>query len=244
MFEPERQLPSQAHDKTSGAKLSSEAARFYASIFEMARRACIAELRAIGCPEADAEEHFMATCEKLIRTVDPIGRDFDPPQMVNFMKTTCKRRFVDERRHRARYPQTELTGIPSLQDPTTERPDEVAEDRELVWMGRKAIRLLPRTDQLVFLLRYVFELSPAEIQSRMPGLNRRVYRRALERSNKRVLAAYEEIDQGGCERLDLACLTRYLFGEASDAERSQVKAHLQHCLPCQRTSAKLRGWVT
>jgi RNA polymerase sigma factor (sigma-70 family) len=242
MFEPEQQLPSQAHDENPGTKLSSEAAQFYASIFETARRACIAELRAIGCREVDAEEHFMATCEKLIRTVDPIGRAFDPPQMVNFMKTTCRRRFIDERRHRARYPETELSEV--LRDPSTEQPDEVAEDHEVIAMGREAIRLLPIADQLIFRLRYELELSPDEIQSRIPGLSRRVYRRALERSNKRVLATYGEIDRGVlCKRLQLSCLTQYLFGEASDADRHRVKVHLRKCLVCQRTSARLRGWT-
>jgi RNA polymerase sigma factor (sigma-70 family) len=230
--------------RAEGAKLSVQAARFYAQVYGSARAGCLNELRGAGCGEEEAEELFMASFERVMRTVDPIARDFAPAQMVNLMKTACRRRLIDERRHQGLIRQVDLAEVRSLSDVAAESPEELAEEREAVAIGREAVFSLPERDRLVFRQRYQMGLSPKEIQQNIPGLGSRYYRKIIERANARVLDAFEQIDGGErCQEMERVLLRHYIAGQASGQESQLVEAHLEHCRACQQAHARMRGYL-
>ena len=55
-------------------RLNPEAAQFYADVYVAAKTSCCRELRRWGCSGEEAEEIFMATCEKVMSLIDPIAR--------------------------------------------------------------------------------------------------------------------------------------------------------------------------
>ena len=233
-----------ASTEAGGEQLSVEAARFYAQVYEPARAGCLNELRRAGCGEAEAEDLFMASFERVMRKVDPIARHFAPAQMVNLMKTACKRRLIDERRHQRVITQVDLAEVSSLSDDGTESPEEVAEVREEVAIGREVLLSLPERDRLVFRQRYQMGLSPREIQRNLPGLDPRRYRKIIERANACVLEALEQIDGGArCRQMERVLLHRYVAGLASAQESEVVQAHLEHCRACQQAHARMRGYL-
>lgn len=177
-----------ASNNGASHRLSPASAAFYARIYRAARAGCCRELRRAGCNEEEAEEIFMATCEKVMRTVDPISSRFAPGQMVVFLKVACKRRLIDERRHRNLLTEVELETVSGLAAP--ERgPDAIAESNETSRAVFGAINSLAPLDRLVFRHRHEQELSPREIRDRIPALTARSYRRTIERANAQVRCA-------------------------------------------------------
>jgi RNA polymerase sigma factor (sigma-70 family) len=177
-----------AEKNRSSYRLSPAAAAFYAQIYPAARAGCCSELRRAGCTEDEAEEVFMATCEKVMSTVDPIARRFAPGQMVVLLKISCKRRLIDERRHRSVLTEVELETASGLAA-TDRGPDAIAENNETARAIFRALDLLAPLDRLVFEHRHEQELSPREIQNRIPALTARSYRRTIERANAQVRCA-------------------------------------------------------
>ncbi|HEY5053447.1 MAG TPA: sigma-70 family RNA polymerase sigma factor [Solirubrobacterales bacterium] len=225
-------------------KLRVEEARFYAGVYSSARKGSLNELRRKGCSEEEAEELFSIAFEKVMETVDPIARKFSAPQMVNFIKRTCWRCFIDERRRRGQRTEIELGAIRSLSDASAESPEEIAQEREAVAIGREALQMLSERDRVIFRQRHQMNLSPEEILQNTPGLSLRTYRKIIQRSNARVLEAFERIEGGErCQEMEGSLLRRYIADESPEAERLAVVAHLAHCRACQQTQARMRGYL-
>ncbi|MBS1861876.1 MAG: sigma-70 family RNA polymerase sigma factor [Actinobacteria bacterium] len=221
---------------------SAEASAFYTQVYGPARKGCLNELRKAGCSEEEAEELFAASFENIMRTVDPIARSFAVPQMVNFVKRAAWRAMIDERRRLGRRIEVELGTVQSITDAGAESPDEAAEEREAVAMGREALQMLPERDRLIFCLRHEMDLSPEEILERTPGLSLRTYRKIIQRANSRVLSAFARIEAGErCEEMESGLLRRYVSEACGEAEQAAVEVHLAHCRRCQVAHARLRG---
>lgn len=174
-------------------RLSPAAAAFYAKIYAAAKAGCCQALRQAGCTEEEAEEMFMATCEKVMRTVDPISGNFAPGQMVVFLKVSCKRRLIDERRHRNLLPQVNFESVETIPDSATRGPEDFAEDHETAEIVLRAINSLPPLDRLVFRGRHVQGMSPKEICRTVNGLSSRRYRRAIQRANAHVRHTLDQL---------------------------------------------------
>src|SRR5262245_53851977 len=106
-------------------RLKPEAAQFYADVYVAAKASCCRELRSCGCAGEEAEEIFMATCEKVMRLIDPIARAFEPPQMVALLRIASRRVLIDDRRHRAILREVGLERAGPLTDDSAATPDEV-----------------------------------------------------------------------------------------------------------------------
>jgi RNA polymerase sigma factor (sigma-70 family) len=222
--------------------LSAEASAFYSQVYGPARKGCLNELRRTGCTEEEAEEIFAATFEHVMRTVDPIARSFAVPQMVNFVKRAAWRTMIDERRRLGGRIEVELGTVQSISDTGAEGPDEAAEEREAVAMGREALQMLPERDRLIFRQRHEMDLSPDEILERTPGLSLRTYRKIIQRANSRVLSAFARIEGGErCEEMESDLLRRYVAEACGEAEQAAVEVHLAHCRRCQIAHARMRG---
>lgn len=228
----------------AGRRLSVAEARFYAAVFSSARKGSLSELRRKRCNEEEAEEIFTAAFERVMETVDPIAREFSEAQMVSYVKRACWFRLLDERRRRGLRTEIGLSTIRSLSDTSTPGPEEVAEERETVAIGREAMQMLCERDRLIFRQRHQMNLSPEEILQNTPGLSRRSYRKIIQRANSRVLDAFAQI-QGGerCEEMRASILRRYIAEESPDAERRAVEAHLAHCRACRQSQAQMRGYL-
>jgi RNA polymerase sigma factor (sigma-70 family) len=222
--------------------LSAAAAAFYLQVYRPARAGCLNELRKAGCDEEEAEEIFAATLEHVMASVDPVERSFAVPQMVNFIKRAAWRTLIDERRRRGRRPEVELSAVEAVIDGGAEGPEEAAEEREAVAIGREALAMLPERDRLIFRQRHEMDLSPEEILERTPGLSLRTYRKIIQRANGRVLAAFEKIEGGGrCEEMESGLLSRYVADACGEDEHGAVEVHLAHCRHCQIAYARMRG---
>jgi len=231
-------------EPVAGGKLSPEASRFYASVFSSAQKGSVAELRRRGCSLEEAEEFFSTAFEKVMGSVDPVARGFSAPQMVNFIKRAAWRVMLDERRRRGQRPEVELGAVQSLSDAGAESPDEVAEEREAVAIGREALQMLSERDRLIFRQRHQLDLSPEEILQRTPDLSMRTYRKIIQRANDRVLSAFERIEAGKrCEEMESSLLRRYVADECPEFEQLAVEVHLAHCRACQMAHARMRGYL-
>jgi RNA polymerase sigma factor (sigma-70 family) len=225
-------------------RLSIEEARFYATVFDSARRGSLGELRRRGCGEEEAEEIFAAAFERTMAAVDPIAREFSEAQMVNYVKRACLRRLIKERRRRALRTEIKLGEIRSLSDPSKPGPEEITEERESVAIGREALQMLSERDQLIFRQRHQMDLRPEEIVRSTPGLSPRTYRKIIQRANSRVLKGFGRIRSGErCEEMRAGLLRRYVCEESSEAERRMVEAHLAHCRACRQAQARMRGYL-
>jgi RNA polymerase sigma factor (sigma-70 family) len=168
------------------AQLDPEARRFFDRIYEAARAGCLNALRGAGCNEEEATEIFAAAIERVMSTVDPIARRFAEPQMVVYLKNACWNRLVDGHRHGTVLQEVALSE-PDLADGAGERVDELVARRELIGAIGDAILSLSPRDRLVFRLRHLRGLSPADIQARL-GLTERTYRKVIQRANAQVRA--------------------------------------------------------
>jgi RNA polymerase sigma factor (sigma-70 family) len=226
-------------------QLSAEESRFYASVYDSARRGSLSELQSRGCHPEEAEEFFATAYGKVMEAVDPIAREFSAAQMVTFIKRATWRVMIDERRRRGQRTELEITSIQSgLSDPGAESPEEVAEEREAVAIGREALQTLSERDRRIFCQRHQLDLTPEEIVKGTPGLSRRTYRKIIERANSRVFAAFERIEAGErCEEMEASLLRRYVADECSEHEHAEVEMHLAHCRSCQLVQARMRGYL-
>jgi RNA polymerase sigma factor (sigma-70 family) len=229
---------------TGERRLGVEEASFYASVFNSARKGSLNELRRAGCSEEEAEELFSEAFRKVMETVDPIARQFSEAQMVNFIKRSCWRLLIDERRRHGLRSQIEIGAVHSLSDASAESPEEAAEEREAVAIGKEALQMLSERDRVIFRQRHQMNLSPQEILQNMPGLSLRTYRKVIQRANTRVLDAFERIESGErCEEMEAGLLHRYVADETSGSEQMAIKAHLAHCRACQQAQARMRGYL-
>src|SRR4249919_2851859 len=103
-------------EKLHGQQLSEGARRFYKQAYAPARAGCLNLLRRAGCSEEEAEDIFQTSFERVMETIDPIARRFAIPQMVNLLKTSCRNRMIDERRHQGILHRVPLADAGSLSD--------------------------------------------------------------------------------------------------------------------------------
>ncbi len=237
--------PRQGPSVPSGErKLSVAEARFYAAVFDSARKGSLAELRRAGCEEGEAEEAFTAAIERVMERVDPIARGFSEAQMVTYIKRTCWTELLAERRRRGLRDEIELGKARALGDPTSPDPEEIAETREALAIGREAVQMLPERDRLIFGQRHQMGLTPEEILQSTPGLSERTYRKIIQRANARVLDAYGRIRDGErCEEMRAGLLRRYVAEQSPEPERRAIEAHLAHCRACRHAQARMRGYL-
>lgn len=222
--------------------LSVEAAHYYARIYAPARAGCVAALRRAGCGEADAEDIFAATLERIMRKFDdPAGSPYGPAQTVALLKKACLQKLIDERRHRdvlKLVPLEEEAGARAME---SAGPAEAAEEREAVEIGREAIASLPDRDRALFYQRHQLELTPQEIVRRNPGLSERTYRKVIWRANARAMRAFEEISSGErCAQMSGERLRRFAAGEEDGEEAAAVRRHLRRCGACRVEAARMR----
>lgn len=177
------------------ARIDPEASSFFDRLYEAARAGCLKSLRSSGCSEEEAEEFLGEAVVKVIDEVDPIARDFDPPQMVNYLKTASRRCLIDERRRRGVLHVASLDRVESVGDAGARSLDEEAASREAIDALLEALRSLPKRERRVFCLRYLRGMSPDEIQRR-EGIGSRAYRRLIERANAAVRARLERGGEG------------------------------------------------
>lgn len=221
--------------------LSVEAAHYYARIYSAAKAGCLSVLRQAGCGEADAEDIFATTLERIMRKFDPADSAYGPAQTVELLKKACLQKLIDERRHR------DVLSLVPLEDASAdvgrgaEGPAEAAEEREAVAIGREAIASLPERDRAIFFQRHQLNLAPEEILRRNPGLSARTYRKVMQRANARALKAFGEIEGGvRCAQMRGELLRRYVAGEVSEAELALLECHLHRCRACRLETARMR----
>jgi RNA polymerase sigma factor (sigma-70 family) len=225
-------------------RLSVAEAQFYARVYGSARKGSLAELRRRGCTEQEAEETFADAFAQVMESVDPIAREFSAAQMVSFVKRTCWRCMIDERRRGELRGELEASGLGARPEAGAETPGELAEEREAVAVGREALATLSERDRAVFRRRHLLGMTPEEVVRETPGLSMRNYRLIVQRANARVLEAFARIEAGErCAEMEGELLRRYLAGEGSREERRAVEAHLAHCRACQRAGARMRGYL-
>jgi RNA polymerase sigma factor (sigma-70 family) len=244
MFESTQGSPQSRPTQTprqTATRLSPEASQFYADVYLAARAGCCRALQNAGCSEEEAEEIFMATCEKVMRSVDPIARAFDPPQMVALLKVSSKRTLIDERRHQAVLSQVALDKASALvTDKTESTPEEIAEDRETMAIGREAMAELSGRDLRIFGLRHVLGLSPIEVRRQVQGLSSRAYRRRIERGNAKVLESFNRIEAGcRCREISSREMQRHIRGGTPEGRAKAIELHLAHCCACRRRYLRL-----
>lgn len=221
-------------------RLSPEAAQFYADVYVAAKAGCCRDLRRFGCSGEEAEEIFMATCEKVMRLIDPIARAFEPPQMVALLKIASRRVLIDDRRHRAVLTEVGLDRVGPVTDSTAATPDEIVEDREIAAIGREAVSVLSLRDQRIFRLRHQLDLTPAEVRGQLPGLSHRAYRRRIERGNAKVLQAFNDIVSGyRCKEMKLVHLRLHAQVATSEQQAKEIELHIAHCSACRHFYSKL-----
>ena len=172
------------------ARLDPEESRFFGGLYEAARAGCLKSLRSSGCSEEEAEEFLGEAVVKVIDEVDPIARDFDPPQMVNYLKTASRRCLIDDWRHRGVLNVTSLDEVESASDAGARSLDEEAASHEAIDALLVALRSLPKRERSVFCLRHLRGMSPDEIQRR-EGISSRTYRKLIQRANVAVRARLE-----------------------------------------------------
>ncbi|HWC48426.1 MAG TPA: sigma-70 family RNA polymerase sigma factor [Solirubrobacterales bacterium] len=222
-------------------KLNPDAAAFYGAIYASARTGSIAELCRRGCGLVDAEDFFATAFLKVMTSVDPLSRDFSAPEMVSFIKRSAVRVMLDERRRQGQRLELDFGAVPPLTDAGAERPDEFAQERERVAIGRDAMLTLSERDRVILRQRHQMELRPDEILLRSPGLSLRTYRKVIQRANHRVREAFKEIEDGRrCAEMELDLLPRYLDAHCPELERLRVEAHLAHCRRCRVSFTKIR----
>ncbi len=222
-------------------RLSKSAAAIYERLRKSAEAGCLGLLRRLGASEAEAEEVFSETYVRVMERVDPVKLDLAEPQLVNLLKVACRRQLIELRRREGVIKEVAIPEVESLVANPDAGPEVLAERSEAIEVGREALLSLPQRDRLVFQLRYEQDLTPAEVQSRVPGLTPNRYRKAIQRANAKVLDAYLRIQSGErCEELDRATLTRFISGAASADLAERVEAHLRHCRACRRSGIEMR----
>jgi RNA polymerase sigma factor (sigma-70 family) len=172
------------------ARLDPEASGFYDRLYEAARVGCLKSLCASGCDGDEAEEVFDKVLLRVIDEVDPIERHFDPPQMVNYLKRSCRNQLISDRRHQGVLDVTYLDGTDPVGDTEAVGLDEEVAIHLTMEEIRLALRALPERDREIFCRRNLLGWSPEEI-SRSVGVSGRTYRNLLERANKAVRARVE-----------------------------------------------------
>jgi RNA polymerase sigma factor (sigma-70 family) len=216
-------------------RLSLAAAAFYERVWISARFSCMGLLRSLGCSESEAEEVFADTYAAVMARIDPIEQGLQEPQMVRRLQVACRWRMGELRRRQRVVHEIAMAEPEPPADLNADEPHEGAERREAIEIGKEALATLSPSDRLVFQLRYQQDLSPDEIRERVPWLTKEGYRKAIQRSNKRVLTAYRKIESGErCKELDRGALDRYISGIAGPELAQTVEAHLSHCRACRR----------
>jgi RNA polymerase sigma factor (sigma-70 family) len=175
------------------ARLDPEASGFYDHLYEAARAGCLESLCASGCDGDEAEEVFDRVLLRVIDEVDPIERHFDPPQMVNYLKRSCRNQLISDRRHQGALDVTYLDGADPMGDPGAAGVDQEVAIHLTMNEIRLALRSLPERDRVIFYRRNLLGWSPEEIR-RSVGVSERTYRKLLERANKAVRARIEASD--------------------------------------------------
>lgn len=230
------------HSPGKKRKLSPEESRFYASIYDSAKRGSLAILRRSGCSEDEAEEFFSKGLDKVMYEVNPVARRFSAPQMVNFIKRAVFNVMLDERRRRGQWIEVALDKVEWLSDANAESPEEMAVVREEIAIRREAVQMLSERDRHIFWQRHQEELSPEEILQRTPGLSMRTYRKINQRANNRVMAAFEQIERGEwCLEMESRLLPRFAARRASESETHLVEIHISHCSSCREALRRLRA---
>jgi len=177
------------------ARLDPEASSFYGHLYEAARAGCLKSLCASGCDGDEAEEVFDRVLLRVIDEVDPIERHFDPPQMVNYLKRSCRNQLISDRRHQGVLDVTYLDGADPMGDSQAAGLDEEVAIHLAMDEIRLALHSLPERDRAIFYQRNLLGWSPEEI-SRSVGVSGRTYRKLLERANKAVRARVEASEGG------------------------------------------------
>jgi RNA polymerase sigma factor (sigma-70 family) len=242
---PGKAAPSVAERPPQRQQLSAQAAAFYEGVWEPARAGCLGLLRRLGCPQAEAEEVFSETYVTVMEKVDPIERGLHEAQMVNLMKTACRRRLINLRHREGVLKEVAVPEVkPSAGERRVEGPEELAEREEAIAISEEAVLSLAPRDRLIFLLRYRQDLSPEEVRQCVPRLSEHEYRRAIQRANARVLTSYRRIASGKrCGELAPAALATFIAGAAQGKEAEAIEAHLKHCRSCQRSCVEMRAYL-
>jgi RNA polymerase sigma factor (sigma-70 family) len=172
------------------ARLDPEKRTFYGRLYEAARAGCMKSLRSTGCSEEEADEILSWAVLEVIEEVDPISRGFAPPQMVNYLKRTCRNHLIAEWRHRGVLPVIDLEQAGSVGDNRAMGLEQEAATHETIDEIYRALRTLPERERVIFCQRHLQGLSPDEIQ-RSAGVSERTYRKLIERANAKVRAHLE-----------------------------------------------------
>ncbi|HEY8810650.1 MAG TPA: sigma-70 family RNA polymerase sigma factor [Solirubrobacterales bacterium] len=173
------------------ARLDPEECTFYGCLYEAARAGCTKGLCGLGCSREEAEEIFERVLLRVMDEVDPIDRDFDPPQMVNYLKRACRNQLIDDRRRQGGLDVTDLDRAGPVSDPRAMGLEEEAALHETMEEVRRALRSLPERERAVFCQRNLLGRSPDEIR-RITGVSERTYRKLIERANAKVRAYLEQ----------------------------------------------------
>jgi RNA polymerase sigma factor (sigma-70 family) len=169
-------------------RLSERESAFYARIYGPARAGSMRELQRAGCSEDEADDIFSGAFFETMSKVDPFSRKLAEAQLVNGIKTACRWRLIDRRRHDNSIPLVTLTDTSSINGNGV---DELAVEHEVLEVVLEAVRSLPERDRQIFSLRVWKGLSPEEIQLLL-DVSLRSYRKRIQRANERVSAALLE----------------------------------------------------
>lgn|GEM_PF-2573098 len=227
-------------------RLSPQTAAFYEQLWESAQAGCLGLLARLGCSQAEAEEIFADTYARVMERLDPIECDLHEAQMVAVTKTACRRELIDRRRRREGVLREVPVPEAGLTEPDldAEDPHELAERSEAIAIGEEAVLSLRPRERLVFWLRHHEDRSPAEVRELVPHLCEPGYRRAIQRANAEVLAAFSRIESGRrCGEFDQPTLSSYICGTAEPDAAASIEAHLRHCRACQRECTEMRSYL-
>ena len=119
-------------------------------------------------------------------------------------------------------------------------PEERVERQATAQLAREIVASLPRLRQALVMLRFGWELEPAEIQAALrisPDKYEKQLRAACEE-----LFAKSEIARAGrwCEHVR-SLLTAWVVGIASEAQERRAREHVRTCPACNQMVARLRG---
>ncbi len=171
-------------------RLDPEERTFYGRLYEAARAGCMNGLCGSGCSREEAEDVFDKVLVRVMEEVDLIDRDFDPPQMVNYLKRSCRNQLIDDWRRQSGLDVTDLDKAGPVSDPRAMGLEEEAALHETMEEVRRALRSLPERERAVFCQRNLLGRSPDEIR-KITGVSGRTYRKLLEHANKAVRTRIE-----------------------------------------------------
>jgi RNA polymerase sigma factor (sigma-70 family) len=163
------------------------------------------------------------------------------PQVRAYLTQTALNKALDEgkRASRRRSVPLEEDGVDHGYTTADEPLDDVIAARADSTQFQEIVADLPDRQQAVIELRFIFDRTPSEIQSRL-GIGERVYRRELERGVRAVAERYETVRTGTFCESRRSTILAWTYGIAGPKRAGVARRHVASCSACTAWVAQLR----